>query len=98
MATRVERHRFRHHGYNLIRYFDLHVLQSYIRMINWELHRTPFMKKSNRVDIKNPMPKIMDVDEWVSHLQSAMRKASTIEEKRKLKIMIDEFKDLREML
>ena len=66
--------------------------------MNWEINRKPFMKRSEREDIKPVIPSVKQVDGLVRNLSSAMKKATTIEEKCRIKRMVDEFIDLRGML
>jgi hypothetical protein len=67
-------------------------------MMNWEFDKTPFMKRSEREDIRPVIPSVKQVDGLVRNLSSAMKKATTIEEKCRIKRMVDEFIDLKEML
>lgn len=69
-------------------------------MIRGKLHiekQMPFMQKSER-DLATLWPKGTDVNDFIKSLRRALRKATTPEQRYKIKLIIEEFESIKELL
>lgn len=69
-------------------------------MIRGKLHiekQMPFMSKSQR-DLQTIWPKGSDVTSFIKSQKRALRKATTPEQRYKIKLIIDEFESIKELL
>lgn len=65
-------------------------------MTRWQVQR-PFMSKSKR-ELEQVWPKNSDVNEFIKSQRKGLRKVKDPEKRRKIKLIIEEFESIRDLL